>query len=257
MAKVAGKLKSGCDLGDVFNKLYENPDPHPIYNFYKYNLLRDYFQTYLKHLPSTLVKRHQQISYALRYKSVDTMVKNREAIYDRAASTIRESASYFIERAKSDKEDMVKCPKFINDFYLDFKYDEGRTSEQRNTDIVKEISAVIDSEPPLLGLLTRTLMTSITVVIAIILLIPFIKDYLPEYRKYVEYDAINILYMIIGAVTPWFYSIGNYIRNCKYIKKLKMMLLANTLLEVNRNMRKDYEDQVDYLYNDHSRNVMS
>lgn len=278
VAKVSGKLKSGCDLSDVFNKLYENPDPHPIYDFYRYNLLRDYFQTYLKHLPSTLVKRHQQISYSLRYKSVDTMVKNREAIYERAASTIRESASYFIgssynpdvtlpqtlayydamqeeickykERAKVDKEDMVKCPKFIKDFYLDFKYDEGRTSEQRNTDIVKEISAVIDSEPPLLGLLTRTLMTSITVVITIILLIPFIKDYLPEYRKYVEYDALNILYMIFGAVTPWFYSIGNYVRNCKYIKKLKMMLLANTLLEVNRNMRQDYEDQVDYLYND-------
>lgn len=278
VAKVAGKFKSGCDLSDVFNKLYENPDPHPIYDFYRYNLLRDYFQTYLKHLPSTLVKRHQQISYSLRYKSVDTMVKNREAIYERAASTIRESASYFIgssynpdvtlpqtlayydamqeeickykERAKEDKEDIVKCPKFIQDFYLDFKYDEGRTSEQRNTDIVKEISAVIDSEPPLLGLLTRTLMTSITVVITIILLIQFIKDYLPEYRKYVEYDAINIFYMIYGAVTPWFYSIGKYVRNCKYIKKLKMMLLANTLLEVNRNMRQDYEDQVDYLYND-------
>jgi heme-degrading monooxygenase HmoA len=28
------------------------------------------------------------------------------------------------------------------------------------------------------------------------------------------------------------------------------MLLANTLLEVNKNMRQDYEDQVDYLYND-------
>ncbi|MBQ0157300.1 MAG: hypothetical protein KBT22_12125 [Bacteroidales bacterium] len=278
VAKVSGKLKSGCDLSEVFDKLYENPDPHPVDDFYRYNLLRDYFQTYLKHLPSTLVKRHQQISYSLRYKSVDTMMKNREAIYERAASTIRESASYFIgstynpdvtlpqtlayydamqeeickykERAKDDKEDMVKCPKFIKDFYLDFKYDEGRTSEQRNIDIVKEISAVIDSEPPLLGLLTRTLMTSITVVIAIVLLIPFIKDYLPDYRQYVEYDSVNLLYMIFGAVAPWFYSIGNYVRNCKYIRKLKMMLLANTLLEVNRNMRQDYEDQVDYLYND-------
>ena len=69
------------------------------------------------------------------------MVKNREAIYEHAASTIRESASYFIgstynpdvtlpqtlayydamqeeickykERAKEDKDDMVKCPESI------------------------------------------------------------------------------------------------------------------------------------------------
>ena len=95
VAKVEGKLKAGCDLSEVFNKLYDNPDPHPIADFFRYNLLRDYHQTYLKHLPSTLEKRHQQISYSLRYKSVDTMVKNRESIYERAASTIRESASYF------------------------------------------------------------------------------------------------------------------------------------------------------------------
>lgn len=287
VAKVAGKLKSGCDLGDVFNKLYENPDPHPIYNFYRYNLLRDYFQKYLKHLPSTLVKRHQQISYSLRYKSVDTMVKNREAIYERAASTIRESASYFIgssynpdvtlpqtlayydtmqeeickykERAKEDKDDMVKCPEFIKDFYLDFKDDTDRTTQQRNLDLVKELSSIIEFEPTLLGLIAKTAVLSVVIVFSLMYFVPYkleqmsdtIKD-LSEYSIY--YNVLNSEYswvwVTIGAIIPWIASFLKYFRNHKYVTKLKKMLLANTLLEVNNNMRQDYEDQVDYLYND-------
>ncbi len=277
VAKVEGKLKAGCDLSEVFNKLYDNPDPHPIADFFRYNLLRDYFQTYLKHLPSTLEKRHQQISYSLRYKSVDTMVKNREAIYERAASTIRESASYFIgstynpdvtlpqtlayydamqeelfkykERAKDNKEDLVKCPEFIKDFYLDFKYEDNRTTQQRSVDIVKELSSVIDSEPTLLGLITRTSLMSVTIVFTVLLAIPFIKDYLPQYKHYVDHEFYWI-WPVIGAIVPWVVTFGNYIRNCKFIRKMKRMLLANTLLEVNNNMRQDYENQVDYLYND-------
>ncbi|MBE6326714.1 MAG: hypothetical protein E7077_06565 [Bacteroidales bacterium] len=287
VAKVGGKLKSGCDLGDVFNKLYENPDPHPIYNFYRYNLLRDYFQTYLKHLPPTLVKRHQQISYSLRYKSVDTMVKNREAIYERAASTIRESASYFIgssynpdvtlpqtlayydamqeeickykERAKEDKEDIVKCPKIINDFYLDFKDDTDRTTQQRNLDLVKELSSIIEYEPTLLGLISRTAVLSVVIVFSLMYFVPYLlekmSDSIKELSEYsVYYNVMNSEYswvwVTVGAIIPWIASFVKYFRNHKYVMKLKKMLLANTLLEVNNNMRQDYEDQVDYLYND-------
>lgn len=287
VAKVGGKLKSGCDLGDVFNKLYENPDPHPIYDFYRYNLYRDYFQTYLKHLPPTLVKRHQQISYSLRYKSIDTMVKNREAIYDRAASTIRESASYFIgssynpdvtlpqtlayydamqeeickykERAKDDKEDIVKCPKFINDFYLDFKDDTERTTQQRNLDLVKELSSIIEYEPTLLGLIARTAVLSVVIVFSTIYFVPYLleqmSDSIKELSEYsVYYNVMNSEYswvwVTVGAIIPWIASFVKYFRNHKYVTKLKKMLLANTLLEVNNNMRQDYEDQVDYLYND-------
>ncbi len=287
VAKVAGKLKSGCDLGNVFNKLYENPDPHPIYDFYKYNLLRDYFQTYLKHLPSTLMKRHQQISYSLRYKSVDTMVKNREAIYERAASTIRESASYFIgssynpdvtmpqtlayydamqeeickykEKAKEDKEDIAKCPNFIKDFYNDFKADEDRTTQQRAVDIVKELSAVIEYQPTLLGLIARTSVLSVVIVFVLINVVPYLlNDILPTIMELANYSSYyNVLrpeyswvWVTIGAIIPWIASFCKYFRNHKYVRKLKNMVLANTLLEVNNNMRKDYEDQVDYLYND-------
>lgn len=287
VAKVGGKLKSECDLGDVFNKLYENPDPHPIYDFYRYNLYRDYFQTYLKHLPPTLVKRHQQISYSLRYKSIDTMVKNREAIYDRAASTIRESASYFIgssynpdvtlpqtlayydamqeeickykERAKEDKEDIVKCPKFINDFYLDFKDDTERTTQQRNLDLVKELSSIIEYEPTLLGLIARTAVLSVVIVFSTIYFVPYLleqmSDSIKELSEYsVYYNVMNSEYswvwVTVGAIIPWIASFVKYFRNHKYVTKLKKMLLANTLLEVNNNMRQDYEDQVDYLYND-------
>lgn len=287
VAKVGGKLKSGCDLGDVFNKLYENPDPHPIYDFYRYNLYRDYFHTYLKHLPPTLVKRHQQISYSLRYKSIDTMVKNREAIYDRAASTIRESASYFIgssynpdvtlpqtlayydamqeeickykERAKEDKEDIVKCPKFINDFYLDFKDDTERTTQQRNLDLVKELSSIIEYEPTLLGLIARTAVLSVVIVFSTIYFVPYLleqmSDSIKELSEYsVYYNVMNSEYswvwVTVGAIIPWIASFVKYFRNHKYVTKLKKMILANTLLEVNNNMRQDYEDQVDYLYND-------
>lgn len=287
VAKVEGKLKSGCDLGDVFNKLYENPDPHPIYNFYRYNLLRDYFQTYLKHLPSTLVKRHQQISYSLRYKSVDTMVKNREAIYEHAASTIRESASYFIgstynpdvtlpqtlayydamqeeickykERAKEDKDDMVKCPEFIKDFYLDFKDDTDRTTQQRNLDLVKELSSIIEFEPTLLGLIAKTAVLSVVIVFVLINVVPYLlNEILPTITDLSAYSTYyNVMrpeyswvWVTIGAIIPWIASFTKYFRNHKYVTKLKKMLLANTLLEVNNNMRHDYEDQVDYLYND-------
>lgn len=287
VAKVGGKLKSGCDLGDVFNKFYENPDPHPIYNFYRYNLLRDYFQTYLKHLPPTLVKRHQQISYSLRYKSIDTMVKNREAIYDRAASTIRESASYFIgssynpdvtlpqtlayydtmqeeickykERAKEDKDDMVKCPEFIKDFYLDFKDDTDRTTQQRNLDLVKELSSIIEYEPTLLGLIARTAVLSVVIVFVLINVVPYLlNEILPTITDLSAYSTYyNVMrpeysrvWVTIGAIIPWIASFLKYFRNHKYVTKLKKMLLANTLLEVNNNMRQDYEDQVDYLYND-------
>lgn len=287
VAKVSGKLKSGCDLGDVFNKFNENPDPHPIDDFYRYNLHRDYFQGYLKHLPPTLVKRHQQISYSLRYKSIDTMVKNRETIYDHAASTIRESASYFIgssynpdvtlpqtlayydamqeelckykERAKEDKGDIVTCPKFIKDFYLDFKDDEDRTTEQRNLDLVKELSSIIEFEPTLLGLFARTSVLSVIIIFSLIYLMPYLLGQLwPKISVLAEYSTYyNVLkpdyswvWVTIGAIIPWIASFGKYFRNYKYVKKLKKMILANTLLEVNNNMRQDYEDQVDYLYND-------
>ncbi len=287
VAKVEGKLKSGCDLGEVFNKLYEKPDPHPVDDFYKYNLYRDYFHDYLKHLPSTLVKRHQQISYSLRYKAVDTMVKNREAIYESAASTIRESATYFIgstynpdvtlpqtlayynamqeeickykEKAKENEEDMAKCPNFIKDYYLDFKADEDRTTQQRCIDLVKELSAVIDSEPTFLGLIFRTLFLSITIVFALVNVVPyllekiaFIVNDLAEFSSY--YNVLDSKYswvwVTVGAIIPWIASFVKYFRNRKYVRKLKLMLTANTLLEVNQNMRKDYVDQVDYLYND-------
>ena len=287
VSKVSGKLKAGCDLGEVFDKLYENPDPHPIDDFYRYNLLRDYFQNYLKHLPPTLVKRHQQISYSLRYKAVDTMVKNREAIYERAASTIRESASYFIgstynpdvtlpqtlayydamqeeickykEQAKEDKEDIAKCPKFIKDFYLDFKDDEDRTTQQRTVDLVKELSAVIEYEPTLLGLLAKTSVLSVIIVFVLINVVPYLlNEILPAITDLSAYSTYyNVMrpeyswvWVTIGAVIPWIASFVKYFRNYKYVRKLKKMLVANTLLEVNNNMRKDYEDQVDYLYND-------
>lgn len=287
VAKVSGKLKAGCDLGEIIDKLYESPDPHPVDDFYKYNLLRDYFQGYLKHLPPTLVKRHQQISYSLRYKSIDQMVKNREIIYDHAASTIRESASYFIgstynpdvtlpqmlsyydamqeeickykERAKEDKDDIVTCPKNIKDFYLDIKDDEDRTTEQRNVDIVKEISSVIEFEPTVLGLIAKTFVLSIVIAFVLGCVVPYaLNDFLPATEKLSEYspyyNVLNTKYswiwVMIGIIIPWIASFGKYFRNYKYVQKLKKMLLANTLLEVNNNMRQDYEDQVDYLYND-------
>ena len=270
VAKVGGKLKSGCDLGDVFNKLYENPDPHPIYDFYRYNLLRDYFQTYLKHLPPTLVKRHQQISYSLRYKSVDTMVKNREAIYERAASTIRESASYFIGSSYNPdvtlpqtlayydamQEEICKYKERAKE---DIKDDTERTTQQRNLDLVKELSSIIEYEPTLLGLIARTAVLSVVIVFSTIYFVPYLleqmSDSIKELSEYsVYYNVMNSEYswvwVTVGAIIPWIASFVKYFRNHKYVTKLKKMLLANTLLEVNNNMRQDYEDQVDYLYND-------
>ena len=267
-------VQEDCSGPDVdLAQLEGEPEPHPLFGFYKAKLYSSYYLDYLSFLPARAAEFTRAYSRLLFGKLSVQIKKNRMRIvekhtgilkqYDRIFqntdcrySTITQLKSTILTLKERLSEEREKAGKYalmeernvfdIPDYLVPY-YNEYRNQNERQTEkeILGKMKEALQSEPTILGLFSRCFLLGTMLVFILIPLLRYVSPFIVDLGEMARYE---LMWIFIIFLLPFAFSALKFRKHIQFVRKQKRILLAHALMKVQKKASLEVYKETNVLY---------